>query len=180
MPDAACPALTLRLADETATAALAALIAPAIGPGFVLHLSGDLGSGKTAFTRALLRALGHTGRVRSPTFTLAEPYTLSKFDLYHFDFYRFSTPDEWREAGFEEALDADCAAVVEWPERAGDTLPAPDLRLSLAPLAAADAREGRLDACTERGQACLSAVARRLAADRPAGICCLPDSAPPC
>jgi tRNA threonylcarbamoyladenosine biosynthesis protein TsaE len=180
MPDAPGPSLSLHLRDEAATAALAALIAPAFGPGFVLHLSGDLGSGKTAFTRAVLRALGHAGRVRSPTFTLAEPYTLSKFDLYHFDFYRFSTPDEWREAGFEEALDADCAAIVEWPERAGETLPAPDLRLSLAALPEADARQVRLEAFTDRGRACLSGVAARLAADAPAGICCLPDSAHRC
>ena len=180
MPEADTPALTLHLASEAGTAALAAMLAPALGPGFVLHLSGDLGSGKTAFTRALLRALGHTGRVRSPTFTLAEPYTLSKFDLYHFDFYRFSTPNEWREAGFDEALDADCAAVIEWPERAGDTLPAPDLRLSLAPLTDPQARHARLEAFSDRGRACLSAVARRLAADPPDGICCSPDSASRC
>jgi tRNA threonylcarbamoyladenosine biosynthesis protein TsaE len=188
MPCNACPTpdadpgqgLRLDLADEAATAALAGLIAPGIGPGFVLHLSGDLGAGKTTFTRALLRALGHTGRVRSPTFTLAEPYTLSRFDLYHFDFYRFSNPDEWRDAGFEEALDGDVAAVVEWPEKAGDSLPRPDLRVQLAPLPDPGARRAQLLAGTDRGRACLSTVARGLAVDAPAGICCSEPSAPPC
>lgn len=172
--------LRLDLHDEAATAALAGLIAPCIGPGFVLHLSGDLGSGKTTFTRALLRALGHAGRVRSPTFTLAEPYNLSRFDLYHFDFYRFSNPDEWRDAGFEEALDGDAAAVVEWPERAGDSLPHPDLRVQLDPQADPGARRVLLRAGSDRGRVCLSTVAHLLAADAPAGICCSAPSAPPC
>lgn len=177
---AAGASLRLELADETATASLAGLVAPCIGPGFVLHLSGDLGAGKTAFTRALLRALGHTGRVRSPTFTLAEPYTLSRFVLYHFDFYRFLNPDEWRDAGFEEALDGDAAAVVEWPEKAGDSLPDADLRLQLEARADPGARGARLSAVGERGRACLNAIARRLTADAPAGICCSEPSAPRC
>jgi tRNA threonylcarbamoyladenosine biosynthesis protein TsaE len=151
-----------------------------VGAGFVLHLIGDLGAGKTAFARGLLRALGHEGRVRSPTFTLAEPYNLSRFVLYHFDFYRFSNPDEWRDAGFEEAFGGEGAAVVEWPEKAGDSLPDPDLCLQLDARSDPGARGARLSARTDRGRACLSAIARRLAADAPAGICCSEPSAPPC
>ncbi|MFO1198841.1 MAG: tRNA (adenosine(37)-N6)-threonylcarbamoyltransferase complex ATPase subunit type 1 TsaE [Burkholderiaceae bacterium] len=119
------------LRDLAATSALAAAIAPHVRPGFVVYLSGDLGTGKTAFTRALLRALGHDGRVRSPTFTLAEPYNLSNFELYHFDFYRFGSSDEWRDLGFDELIGGDVAAVVEWPELAGQGLPAPDLWIRL-------------------------------------------------
>lgn len=127
--------MRLMLAGEVATDTLAGWLAQALVPGRRIYLSGDLGSGKTHFTRALLRGLEHTGRVRSPTFTLLEPYKLSKFTLYHFDFYRFSDKNEWREAGFEELLsDPAAVCVVEWPEMAGGQLPEPDLFLCLATL----------------------------------------------
>jgi tRNA threonylcarbamoyladenosine biosynthesis protein TsaE len=168
------PEIELALRDEAATAALAAVVAPHVRPGFVLYLSGDLGSGKTAFTRALLRALGHGGRVRSPTFTLAEPYNLSNFELYHFDFYRFSTEGEWRDAGFDEILGGEAAAVIEWPELAGSSLPAPDLWLRLAPgdepqLHACE-RVVHLSAGTEWGSACLSGIVVALRAGLLAGV----------
>lgn len=124
--------MRLLFADEAATEVLAGWLAQALVPGLRLYLSGDLGSGKTRFTRALLRGLEHTGRVRSPTFTLLEPYKLSKFTLYHFDFYRFSDKNEWRDAGFEELLsDPTAVCVVEWPEMAGGQLPEPDLLVRL-------------------------------------------------
>ena len=158
--------LSLHLADEAATAALARALAAALHPGTTIHLSGDLGAGKTAFTRALLRALGHTGRARSPTFTLLEPYNLSRFDLYHFDFYRLSSERAWLDAGFDEYLDGRGVVVIEWPEMAGDTLPLPDLRLRIAVDAAAggDARLVDLLAHGARGRACLNAI-------RDAGFC---------
>lgn len=100
--------------------------------GLRIFLSGELGAGKTHFVRALIRGLGHTGRVRSPTFTLLEPYELLSFRIYHFDFYRFSSQNEWREAGFDEALsDSGGVCLIEWPEMAGATLPSPDLRITL-------------------------------------------------
>lgn len=162
----------LRLADLAATTALATQIAPCVGPGFVLHLAGDLGAGKTAFTRALLKSLGHTGRVRSPTFTLAEPYNLSKFDLYHFDFYRFSSSDEWLDAGFDEILGGAAAAVVEWAELAGPGLPAPDVRLELAfdGDTATERRIAHLQAYTARGHACLTALIAAVRGARLAGV----------
>jgi tRNA threonylcarbamoyladenosine biosynthesis protein TsaE len=165
-------AAELRLADLGSTTALAAAIAPFVAPGFAIYLSGDLGAGKTAFTRALLRALGHAGRVRSPTFTLAEPYNLSKFDLYHFDFYRFNTNDEWRDAGFDEIIGGGAAAVVEWAELAGPGLPAADLwlRLSFDGDASTERRLVRLSAATERGHACLTAVLEAVRAGRLAGV----------
>jgi tRNA threonylcarbamoyladenosine biosynthesis protein TsaE len=156
------PRIELSLADERATQALATAVAPHLRRGFVLFLSGELGAGKTAFTRALLRALGHTGRVQSPTFTLVQSYNLSSFDLYHFDFYRFSSPEEWREAGFDEHVGGDAAAIVEWPELGGAGLPAPDVWLRLAPDgdagAAEDARVATLSAGTEWGRQCLIGV----------------------
>lgn len=152
--------LSLLLPDEPATAALARAIAGALQPGTTIHLSGDLGSGKTAFTRALLRALGHTGRAKSPTFTLVEPYNLSKFNLYHFDFYRLSSERAWLDAGFDEYLDGRGVVVIEWPEMAGDTLPAPDLllRIRCDPAAGADARRVDAHARGPRGLACLNAI----------------------
>lgn len=168
------PELELLLADESATSALAGALAECLGPGFVLTLSGDLGAGKTTLARGLLRALGHTGRVRSPTFTLAESYNLPKFDLYHFDFYRFSASDEWRDLGFDELLGGAGAAVVEWPEMAGDSMPAPDLALRLElpddEGASPTCRHARLRAGTDRGRQCLTAIAQASGSGRLAGV----------
>ena len=121
----------LNLADEAATEALGAAIAAGVAPGRVLHLKGDLGSGKTTVVRGLLRALGYAGRVKSPTYTLVEPYTLSRLHLYHFDLYRLKNENEWRDSGFQEYFNADSACAVEWPERAGALLPPPDLEVRL-------------------------------------------------
>jgi tRNA threonylcarbamoyladenosine biosynthesis protein TsaE len=167
------PEIDLLLDSEQATAALAAAVAPHLGPGFVLFLSGDLGAGKTSFTRAVLRALGHTGRVRSPTFTLAESYNLAGFELYHFDFYRFSSGEEWRDAGFDEQLGGAAAAIVEWPELGGGRLPPADLRLRLAPADPDAPDDGRrlvaLAAGTERGRRCLNAITDSVQQGRIAG-----------
>lgn len=145
------------LADEAATAAAAIRLGPAIQAGTVIHLSGDLGAGKTNFCRALIRSFGYNGRVKSPTFTLVEPYNLPRFPLYHFDFYRFSSGEELRETGFEEQLDADCVALVEWPERAGDYLPQPDLHLQLE-WVSETARRLHATALSARGLLCLTAM----------------------
>jgi tRNA threonylcarbamoyladenosine biosynthesis protein TsaE len=111
---------------------LAQRLGSALSGGQRIYLSGDLGAGKTRLVRGLLRGLGHTGRVRSPTFTLLEPYDLLSFRIYHFDFYRFSSQNEWRDAGFDEALSDSCGVcLIEWPEMAGATLPSPDLHVTL-------------------------------------------------
>jgi len=119
------------LPDEAATLALGARIATELEPGFILHLHGDLGAGKTTFARGLIRALGYHGRVKSPTFTLVEVYKLSRLSLYHFDFYRFRDSREWHESGFSEYFDGDGICLVEWPEKAADELPPPDLDITL-------------------------------------------------
>ena len=175
------PSIELLLADEQATAALAAAIAPHFQPDFVLYLSGDLGAGKTTFARALLRALGHTGRVPSPTFSLVQPYNLSNFDLYHFDFYRFSSADELRDAGFDEHLGGDSAAIVEWPELGAGSLPPPDVWLRLAPVGGSDcARAATLSAGTEWGKQCLIGISDAIAIGLLAGVSLREDSqAPP-
>lgn len=146
------------LADEAATARAAARLGATLVPGMRIYLSGDLGAGKTAFCRALIRSLGYNGRVKSPTFTLVETYTLERFPLYHFDFYRFSSEDELREAGFDEVFDSPAVVLVEWPEQAAGRLPAPDLHLVLQAAESPDSRRLVVRARSERGRACLNAM----------------------
>jgi len=125
------PESSLALADESATLRLGAALAGGIAPGRVLHLSGELGTGKTTLVRGLLRELGHSGRVKSPTYPLVELYVVSSLHLYHFDFYRFKYRSEWQDSGFREYFNAQSACIVEWPERAGGLLPPPDLAVRL-------------------------------------------------
>ena len=155
---------TFTLPDEAATLALGAALAKVLQPGLVIHLIGDLGTGKTTLVRGLLRALGHTGPVKSPTYTLVELYVVSGYIVYHFDFYRFNRPEEWLEAGLDEHFNRESVCLVEWPEKAGDLLPPADLqvRIDVVPDVATDldgdARKLALHALTERGQLCLSGL----------------------
>jgi tRNA threonylcarbamoyladenosine biosynthesis protein TsaE len=146
----------LKLPDAAATAALGARLAAGIGPGRVLHLQGDLGTGKTTLVRGLLRALGVEGPVKSPTYTWVEPYTLSRLDLYHFDFYRFTNKNEWLSSGLREYFRPDSACIVEWPERVADLLPPPDVHIALSH--EGEARCARLQANSPAGQAWLSSA----------------------
>ena len=141
------------LPDEAATLALGNRLASVLEPGLFLALSGNLGSGKTTLARGILRGLGYRGKVKSPTYTLVELYNLSKLDLYHFDFYRFDNSQEWLDAGFRDHFEPRNVCLVEWPERARDLLPVPDMRISLA--AEADGRRARIAAETEHGKRCL-------------------------
>jgi tRNA threonylcarbamoyladenosine biosynthesis protein TsaE len=148
--------LHLKLPDEKATLRLGGALAAGMAPGRVLHLRGELGAGKTTLARGLLRGLGHRGRVKSPTYTLVEPYTLSRLNLYHFDFYRFSDKAEWLNSGFRDYFNPDAACIVEWPERAGDLLAAPDLEVRLE--MAGEARQALVEACTPSGASWLSSL----------------------
>jgi tRNA threonylcarbamoyladenosine biosynthesis protein TsaE len=147
------PALRFDLPDEAATLALGGLLGGALEAGLSLWLQGDLGAGKTTLTRGVLRSLGFSGRVKSPTYTLVELYELSRFNLYHFDLYRFADPDEWEDAGFREYFNADSVCLVEWPEKAGGQLPPPDLRLRFEIHDVG--RTVWIEALTEAGRACL-------------------------
>ena len=140
--------------DAAATEALGRALAGGAAPGRVLHLRGDLGAGKTTVVRGLLRALGHAGRVKSPTYTLVEPDELSSLHFYHFDFYRLKDPSEWAQGGFREYFNASSLCAVEWPERAGPLLPQPDVNIALS--FDGDARRARLEAHSEAGEAWLS------------------------
>jgi len=152
------------LRDAAATEALGAALAPAItcegAPGLVIWLTGDLGAGKTTTTRGLLRALGHTGNVKSPTYTLLEPYTVSRISLYHFDFYRFNQPDEFLDAGLDEYFSGDGICLVEWADKALPYVPQPDIELRLA--VEGNGRRADLRALTERGCTCLGHTSLKL------------------
>jgi tRNA threonylcarbamoyladenosine biosynthesis protein TsaE len=145
------------LADEAATNALGAALARAVAPGLVIYLHGDLGAGKTALTRALLRAAGHQGAVKSPTYTLSEPYRIAldgdNVNLIHYDLYRMSSPEEFLDAGFREDFDGRNICVVEWPEKGEPVLPPPDVRVSLT--VSGVGRDVELQALSPLGLLCL-------------------------
>lgn len=146
----------LTLPDEVATLALGAEIARGLRPGITVYLQGDLGAGKTTLVRGVLRALGHAGRVKSPTYTLTEIYNLPAFELYHFDLYRMNDPREWMDAGFREVANGTTVSLVEWPEKAAGLLPYPDLRVLLQ--VRDDGREIHIAAETALGKECLNLV----------------------
>jgi tRNA threonylcarbamoyladenosine biosynthesis protein TsaE len=118
--------------DEAACAAWAGQLArrDAVHDAYI-ELHGPLGAGKTTFVRHLLRALGASGRIKSPTFAVMEPYTLGPLEVSHFDFYRFSDPREWEDAGLRDVFGRPGLKLAEWPENAAGALPLPDLRLSI-------------------------------------------------
>lgn len=122
--------------------------------GFQINLSGDLGAGKTALVRAMLHALGITGTVKSPTFALLEPYTVSSLDFYHFDFYRLKEPGEFGSSGFRELFGPGRICAVEWPERAGPRLPTEDISITLT--VDGDGRLATISTASELGETCLS------------------------
>ncbi len=148
---------TAHLPDDDATAALGAALARVLAPGLAIHLHGDLGAGKTALTRALLQAAGHAGKVKSPTYTLSEPYRVTlngrAVNVIHFDLYRMSSPEEFLDAGFREDFNGDNICIVEWPEKAAPVLPPPDLNITLH--VANAGRDVELQALSDLGLLCL-------------------------
>ena len=177
--------LHLLWADETDTQTFAQRLAcqPALRNA-TLTLHGDLGAGKTTFVRHLLRALGVAGRIKSPTYAVVEPHhapglpggttnttdtattastsdaaCTAPLDIWHFDFYRFDDPREWEDAGFRDLFASPGLKLVEWPDKAGDTLPTPDLSLHLH-TQDDDSRQVSLSAHTATGQQCLTGLSR--------------------
>lgn len=149
------------LPDEAATMTLGAALARVLAPGLVIYLHGDLGAGKTALTRALLHAAGHVGTVKSPTYTLSEPYQVmldgKPLQVIHYDLYRMASPEEFLDAGFREDFDGRNVCIVEWPEKGEPVLPAPDLHILLK--VSGPGREVELQALSELGLLCLDRLA---------------------
>lgn len=151
--ESAAPAPVLVWADEAATAAFAAQWAtqPELAHAFIA-LHGDLGAGKTTLVRHLLQALGVTGRIKSPTYAVVEPYELPAQNIWHFDFYRFNDPREWEEAGFRDIFASPGLKLAEWPDKAASVLPVADVTLHLRTLDD-NRREVTLTPGTARGLA---------------------------
>jgi tRNA threonylcarbamoyladenosine biosynthesis protein TsaE len=144
------------LPDEQATQALGADLGAALPPQAVVFLHGDLGAGKTTLVRALLRALGYEGAVRSPTYTLVEPYQLSGRAVYHLDLYRLADPEELEFLGLRDMLAEPCLMLIEWPQRGTGMLPAPDLHVRL--VAAGAGRHVEVEAASAAGEAALECL----------------------
>lgn len=155
------PAGSLMLPDAGATEALGGSLAAALpdlsGSCLVLHLRGDLGVGKTTFTRGFLRHLGVTGVVRSPTYTLVEPYALATLTCIHADLYRLRDPADLQDLGLRDYLAPGHVLLIEWPEKGGAEVPPADLVVSLA--YAQNGRVAQLLPGTTAGQALASRVA---------------------
>ena len=124
--------------------------------GLKIYLRGPLGAGKTTFVRGLLGGLGWRGKVKSPSYALVEVYVVSSIHLYHFDFYRFRDPGEWDDSGFREIFDRPAVGIVEWPAKAGGTLPPADLEIGLE--LAFPGRTLRASAVGPAGERCLGAL----------------------
>ncbi|WP_239189845.1 tRNA (adenosine(37)-N6)-threonylcarbamoyltransferase complex ATPase subunit type 1 TsaE [Candidatus Nitrotoga sp. HW29] len=153
--------ISLPLADEVATVAFAARLAPGIKPGMVIYLRGNLGAGKTTLVRALLHALGYMGRVKSPTYTLLELYQAGGLHLRHFDLYRFHNADEWDAAGFRDEFDGWNVCLVEWPEKAQGLVPQADVEITLEILSTETVNNGRnieVLAISQIGRECLKVL----------------------
>ncbi len=154
------------LPDDSATVRLGIALGQAIEAcaaaitrrGLVIGLSGELGAGKTALVRAVLRHLGVTGAVRSPTFPLLELYALSKLNFYHFDFYRFSTPQDFTSSGFRDFFGPGAVCAIEWPERAGEADFNVDLQVRMQ--VAGAGRVAHIQALTQAGRECLQETNR--------------------
>ena len=148
--------LEVLLDSAAATERLGARLARVLRPGGVLYLHGELGAGKTTLVRGLLRGLGYRGTVKSPTYTLVEPYQIGEWRLFHWDLYRLADPEELEFLGLREQLDGKAILLIEWPEHGLGELPAVDLEITLD--YAGTGRSGRLEAHSAAGAVLLETL----------------------
>lgn len=124
--------ITLELKNEAATQRLGELIAQYLQTPLICYLNGELGVGKTRLIRAIIQSCGHEGNVKSPTYTLVEPYKLADFDIYHFDLYRLSDPEELEYMGIRDYFDHQSIVFIEWPSNGDGWLARADVSISLS------------------------------------------------
>lgn len=151
--------VTLSVADDPAMRALGARLALACPPSCIIYLVGELGAGKSTLARGFLRALGHVGTARSPTYTLVEPYELSQRQVYHLDLYRLADPEELEFLGLRDWLVEEAVLLVEWPQRGEGLLPAADLTVTI--LYMGKARHVTVQAASAKGAEVVAGLARQ-------------------
>ena len=123
--------MIITLKNETETTEIGSKLASCLKGGEVIYLKGELGTGKTTLVRGVLNRLGHTGNVKSPTYTIVEPYLIDSHVIYHFDLYRLDDPEELESLGIRDYCDGQSICFFEWPEKGGNLLPNADINLEL-------------------------------------------------
>ena len=144
------------LHDTASTEQLGALLVNPLIEGATVYLEGNLGTGKTTFVRGALRRLGHTGAIKSPTFTLVEPYDFGNLKVFHFDLYRLQDPEELHWIGVRDYFQKGSICFVEWPDKGQGLLPFPDLRLNFLPDVAG--RKITIQGCSDAGNKMMKAL----------------------
>tara|TARA_B100001996_G_scaffold333137_1_gene282594 strand:+ start:641 stop:1093 length:453 start_codon:yes stop_codon:yes gene_type:complete len=150
--------MIIQLKNETETIEIGARVASYLKGGEIIYLKGELGTGKTTFVRGVLNGLGHTGNVKSPTFTIVEQYSIDNHVIYHFDLYRLDDPEELESLGIRDYCDGQSICFFEWPEKGGNLLPNADINLELTYLE--NTREVEFTSKSEVGKSILKQLSK--------------------